>query len=313
MTSLRIELDGLQQAAWERLFDAIPGSTLEQSWTYGEAVRAAAGRQVYRGLISNEEGPVGLVQVFGHRLFGIVRVSEILRGPLFLPEATAEERAATLALVARTWPRGVLHLSRWMPELEDTPAAHVMLRGAGVRQVVTGYSTRLVDLTLPEDELRGGLDGKWRNALAGAEKAGLRVRPARGGDAVARIAEAHDKVRRRRRFVGPSGATATAFLAMVRRKRDLLAVTVSRGSTPLSGAIFLGHGQAATYYMGWTSKDGREANAQNLALWQGMLVLKQDGFTSLDLGGIDTHREPGIARFKIGIGGRLLTLAGNWM
>ena len=53
MTSLRIELDGLQQAALERLFDAIPDSTLEQSWTYGEAVRAAAGRQVYRGLISN--------------------------------------------------------------------------------------------------------------------------------------------------------------------------------------------------------------------------------------------------------------------
>ncbi|MEQ9329004.1 MAG: hypothetical protein RJQ21_17110, partial [Rhodospirillales bacterium] len=266
MTSLRIELDGLQQAAWERLFDAIPDSTLEQSWTYGEAVRTAAGRNVHRGLISNEEGPVGLVQVFGHRLFGLVRVSEILRGPLFLPEATSAERAGSLALVARTWPRGILHLSRWLPEIEESPEAHAMLREAGVRQVVTGYSTRLVDLTLSEEVLRRGLDGKWRNALAGAEKAGMRVRPARGGDAVARIAGAHDKVRRRRRFVGPSGATAAAFLAMVRRKRDLLAVTVSRGSTPLSGALFLGHGQAATYYMGWTSKEGREANAQNLAL-----------------------------------------------
>lgn len=313
MTSVRIELDGLRQAAWERLFDAIPESTLEQSWTYGEAVRAAASRTVHRGLISNGEGPVGLVQVFGHRLFGLVRVSEILRGPLFLPEATPEERAASLALVARTWPRGLLHLSRWIPEIEDSPGAHAMLHGAGVRQVVTGYSTRLVDLALPEDGLRSGLDGKWRNALASAEKAGLRVRSARGGDAVSRIADAYDKVRRRRRFVGPSGATATAFLAMVRRKRDLLAVTVSRGSTPLSGALFLGHGQTATYYMGWTSREGREANAQNLALWQGMLSLRKDGFASLDLGGIDTHREPGIARFKIGIGGRLVTLAGSWM
>lgn len=313
MTSLRIELDVLQPAAWERLFEAIPESTLEQSWSYGEAVRAATGRSVYRGLISNEEGPVGVVQVFGHRLFGLVRVSEILRGPLFLPEATTEERGDSLALIARTWPRGMLHLSRWIPELEESPEADAVLREAGVRRVVTGYSTRVVDLTLPEDDLRSGLDGKWRNALAGAEKAGLRVRPARGGDAVSRIADAHDKVRRRRRFVGPSGATATAFLAMVRRKRDLLAVTVSRGSTPLSGALFLGHGQTATYYMGWTSREGREANAQNLALWQGMLVLKDDGFRALDLGGIDTNREPGIARFKIGIGGRLVTLAGSWM
>jgi hypothetical protein len=313
MTSLSIELDCLQQAAWERLFDAVPGSTLEQSWCYGEAVRDAAGREVRRGLVSNGEGPVALVQVFEHRLFGVVRVSEILRGPLFLPEATEEERAGTLALVARTWPRGILRFPRWLPELEDVPASHDMLRSAGLRRVVTGYSTRMLDLTPSIEELRDGLDGKWRNALSGAEKAGLRVKPARGGDAVARIAEAHDRVRRRRRFVGPSGATATAFLARVRRKRDLLAVTVSRGSAPISGALFLGHGQCATYYMGWTSKEGREANAQNLAIWQGIGLLKKDGFRALDLGGIDTHREPGIARFKIGIGGRLLTLSGSWM
>jgi lipid II:glycine glycyltransferase (peptidoglycan interpeptide bridge formation enzyme) len=65
--------------------------------------------------------------------------------------------------------------------------------------------------------------------------------------------------------------------------------------------------------MGWTSIDGRDLNAQNLAMWRGMQKLKEDGFGFLDLGGIDTRREPGIARFKIGTGARLHRLAGTWM
>lgn len=311
--SVRLELDAIGQAAWERLFDAIPDSVLEQSWTYGEAVRLAAGRSVSRGLIISGEAPVGLVQVFTHKFFGCIAIPEILRGPVFLPEASENEKRAAHALVRQQWPRGIVQFPRWMPELPDTPEAHSLLRQLGVRQVVTGYPTVLVDLTASTVQMRAGLDGKWRNALSQAEKSGLKVKFARGGKAVEKAVRHYDAMRRKRRFSGPSGVTATAFHQLVRRQRDLLAVTVSRGSDVLSGALFLGHGQTATYYMGWTAKAGRAVNSQNLALWRGMLKLSEDGFTSLDMGGVDTWREPGIARFKIGTGGRVHMTAGTWM
>ncbi|MEQ9200103.1 MAG: hypothetical protein RLN80_08950, partial [Rhodospirillales bacterium] len=234
--SVTLELDAIGQAAWERLFDAIPDSVLEQSWTYGEAVRQAAGRSVTRGLIRSGEAPVGLVQVFGQKYLGCVSVPEILRGPVFLPEASREERRTALHLVRERWPRKILQFPRWMPELEDGPETQALLRQLGLCQVVTGYPTVIADLTPPVVDMRAALDGKWRNALSQAEKAGLKVKFARGGTAVEQAVRQYDAMRRRRRFSGPSGATATAFHQLVRRQRDLLAVTVSRGSDVLSGA-----------------------------------------------------------------------------
>jgi lipid II:glycine glycyltransferase (peptidoglycan interpeptide bridge formation enzyme) len=36
------------------------------------------------------------------------------------------------------------------------------------------------------------------------------------------------------------------------------------------------------------------------------------GIGALDLGGIDTSAAPGIARFKLGLGGTVIVLPGTW-
>jgi lipid II:glycine glycyltransferase (peptidoglycan interpeptide bridge formation enzyme) len=41
--------------------------------------------------------------------------------------------------------------------------------------------------------------------------------------------------------------------------------------------------------------------------------LQQRGVRLLDLGGVNTQRSAGIARFKLGTGGRVLTLAGTYL
>ena len=43
-----------------------------------------------------------------------------------------------------------------------------------------------------------------------------------------------------------------------------------------------------------------------------MRGLKKAGVKTLDLGGIDTEAGPGLARFKIGTGGEVLSLSGSW-
>ena len=57
---------------------------------------------------------------------------------------------------------------------------------------------------------------------------------------------------------------------------------------------------------------GRKANAHNLLLWRGIDYLKKLGIERLDLGGVNTRVHPGISRFKLGTGGRPLTLAGTY-
>jgi lipid II:glycine glycyltransferase (peptidoglycan interpeptide bridge formation enzyme) len=77
--------------------------------------------------------------------------------------------------------------------------------------------------------------------------------------------------------------------------------------------MFLIHGEAATYQVGWTSDKGRDLHAHNLILWKGIEALKERGIRMLDLGGVNTIRSAGIARFKMSTGGKVLTLAGTYI
>jgi lipid II:glycine glycyltransferase (peptidoglycan interpeptide bridge formation enzyme) len=77
--------------------------------------------------------------------------------------------------------------------------------------------------------------------------------------------------------------------------------------------MFLRHGDAATYHVGWSDAAQRLPGAHNLLLWQAMLQLRQAGVRRIDLGGVNTGRSAGVARFKIGTGGDVEVLAGTYL
>jgi lipid II:glycine glycyltransferase (peptidoglycan interpeptide bridge formation enzyme) len=77
--------------------------------------------------------------------------------------------------------------------------------------------------------------------------------------------------------------------------------------------LFLIHGEAATYQLGWTSDQGRDLHAHNRLLWAAIEELKTRGVRWLDLGGVNTQRSAGVARFKIKTGGRVVTFAGTYI
>jgi lipid II:glycine glycyltransferase (peptidoglycan interpeptide bridge formation enzyme) len=95
--------------------------------------------------------------------------------------------------------------------------------------------------------------------------------------------------------------------------KTILTVRADKGRDRVAGMMFLIHGQAATYQVGWTSDAGREHHAHNLILWRAMQELRERGVRMLDLGGVNTTRSAGIARFKIGTGGQVLTCAGTFI
>jgi lipid II:glycine glycyltransferase (peptidoglycan interpeptide bridge formation enzyme) len=85
------------------------------------------------------------------------------------------------------------------------------------------------------------------------------------------------------------------------------------GRDRIAAMMFLIHGEAATYQVGWTSDKGRDMHSHNLILWKGIEALKERGIRMLDLGGVNTIRSAGIARFKMSTGGQVLTLAGTYI
>jgi lipid II:glycine glycyltransferase (peptidoglycan interpeptide bridge formation enzyme) len=95
--------------------------------------------------------------------------------------------------------------------------------------------------------------------------------------------------------------------------KNILTLRADVGRDRIAAMMFLIHGEAATYQVGWTSDKGRDLHAHNLILWRGMEELKARGIRTLDLGGVNTIRSAGIARFKMSTGGQVITLAGTYI
>ena len=297
---------------WEALTREAGQSSLEQAWAYGAAIESEQGLRAERGLIGQGGEPLALAQAFCRdRLF--TRIARVLRGPIWLIDPREDPRAPEVCqAIARQFRRRRFgDFLFWLPELPDDPKSAAMLRAQRLRPVVTGYSSIWLDLRPPLEDLRAGLHGKWRNALRQAEKAGFDVGVTTNPRRLTQSLALYDRFRRKKRFVGPDGDFIAALAGHDRKA--VVALTARRGGDQVAGVILVRHGRAATYLASWTSDAGRVGQAHNLLLWRGIETLKASGIDWLDLGGVNTESQPGIARFKLGLGGEVFTLAGTYL
>ncbi|WP_193184350.1 lipid II:glycine glycyltransferase FemX [Nisaea sediminum] len=305
--------DSVDQRQWDELLAKAERPPLEQASAYGAAMsRASAYRPVPAVFMRGPE-PVALALLLEWRFPGGFRIAKLTRGPVFLAEISDAERKAVFGLIKRRYPVAKLNLFFMTPELPAGEESESLLRSVRMRPMVTGYSTVWLDLRPELDELRAGLHMKWRNQLKLAEGAKFRVRSGYGGAPMEWLLSRHDQHRKRRRFRAPAGAFVAAIADSGRDKRAVQVFTAYSGSEPVAAILTIRHGKAATYYVGWTGLEGREKHAHNLLLWNAIEKLKGLGVEWLDLGGVDGLHMPGVSRFKLGVGGELVTLAGTYL
>lgn len=167
--------------------------------------------------------------------------------------------------------------------------------------ILTGATSALWDLG---PDLRARLHQKWRNRLMHAEMAGLSLRretlPNRPDHWLLKVnkTQAHQRGYRSHppaflnAWAHANGPNAGFILSAHHRGQRIAAI------------LILIHGTTATYQIGWSDPTGRQTSAHNFLLWHAARTLQATGITQLDLGLLDTHRAPGLARFKLGTGAR---------
>lgn len=297
----RQEWDGLHRSA---------AAPLQQDWAYGQAL-AAGGVTCLRARVVDAGQTIAQAQFIVRRIALLVSTALCTRGPVFSAPADATIRSDIYRALKRTvplrWPRVLL----FSPDTPLTPDSGL----AGLQRVVTGYSTVLIDLQTEPDQLRAALHPKWRNRLAAAERAGLRVQRVGSKPAQYRwLVERETRQREGRRYLAlPPGFIEAYQQAKPAGAESVFTLRVDIGREAVAGMMFLVHGACATYHLGWTGDQGRESGAHNLLLWQAMMMLRERGVRQLDLGGVNTQSGAGIARFKIGSGGQVVTLAGTFL
>lgn len=297
-------------ATWQA-FHARHRGSLQQSWAYGDALQRL-GVEIHRALLMQDGQPLGLAQFQCRRLAGYIGLASCSRGPVWAPQATALQRREALAQLKKTIPTRAWRATVFSPDqaLDDLDPQAVR----GLQRVMTGYSTVLIDLQDDPARLRAALEGKWRNRLVRAEGvAGLQVHVRASLKEAQWLLGREQLQRERRGFHALPTDFVQAFIDSHAQRSEAFSVaTAVQGRHTLGGMLFLRHGSGASYHIGWADDEGRRLNVHNLLLWQSLMTLREQGVQWLDLGGVNTRALPGISRFKLGTGGRLLTLAGTY-
>lgn len=291
---------------WDGIANRLPLWPLEQCYAYGEAAESL-GQKAIR-LRTTIGGEVVQAQYLTRRAGWVLRLTQAIRGPV----ATcwrAEIVLPALAEMRRYLRPGFPSLTLHMPEAGESDELDAPFRRLGFRRIASGYRSAVLDLRPDEVSLRAGHWPEWRNRLAAAERARLSVSTARDGEAVDWVIAQSAAAQASRGYRGPHPRFARSLVAALGVRR-VLAVLVSDTSGIVAGGLFLRHGPDATYWLSQTTPEGRRSSATNLLMWTAVRRLKATGVRQLDLGGVDTDRAPGIARFKLGLGGIPLSLAG---
>ncbi len=310
---LAVEWNQTSRGDWDAAHGLGLGS-YQQDWAYGAALKATAGGvEVVRGVVRRGDGGiVALAQVTARAFAVVVGFALCTHGPVWVGDVSAAQKRKAYRLLKTSLPM------RWPKVLVLTPDEADAPRG--LRRVMTGDATVLIDLTQDEAKLRADMESSWRNKLSKAERSELQVQKAGVKPAQYRwLLEAEQKQRQKRGY-------RAMPLEMTERWQDAKAdgangdksagLAVWRADLKhdvAAGMLFLIHGRRATYHVGWTSNEGRTNAAHNLILWTAMKDLRARGVQVLDLGGVNTQSGAGIARFKLETGGKVLKRAGGFV
>lgn len=313
---MKIRWNEIDRVEWDRRIAAGARggvAPLQQDWRYGEASRLLGG-ETLRAAVELDGAPVALAQFAARRIgFGgrtLAALALCSRGPLWLHTPSESTKAEVYRVLKNGAPLGRRRIVLFSPD-EERPGEGVVQ--ARLRRVMTGYSTAVLDLSRDLDALRAGMQGKWRNRLNAAEREGLKVtvsqpRPGRLDWLLAR-----DEAQQKRNGYRALPSAFVEAYQIAAGRRGLRLFRADREGRPVAAMLFLIHGGAATYQIGWSDEDGRRLGAHNALLWRAAAALKSDGLSQLDLGGVDTERGAGIARFKLGCGARPMTLCGTYL
>lgn len=317
MTKSQISLKTgiLNPALWSDVDQNRP-FPIQQHPCYGLALQnfGASPTQI---TIYNGSEIIGRGLLMQRRFLGVIKMATLFRGPVW----TKPDIPTDLEVDVYRFLKKQFNPWRWqflsiMPEKAASEIANKQMQQAGLKRVISGFTTIWHDLQEDEEDLRAKLKGKWRNQLVKAEKNKLDISV--GGKKPHHyewLLERETEQRKKRSYDGlPVGMVPHyAMFANTKTGAGILSVSAIHNKQRIAGALFLLHGNSATYHIGWVGEEGRSLYAQNLVLWEAMLSLKQTGIRFLDLGGLNTADMAGIARFKLGLGSDPITLAGSYI
>jgi peptidoglycan pentaglycine glycine transferase (the first glycine) len=238
------------------------------------------------GLIWSEGGPVGDLSVCDATLHEAIKQSTGLKRIYCRFRCDRQRHVEdALRLTAQGWCRSWFSLT-------------------------TSYSMSL-DFGTDANQMLAGCDRNWRRNLQRAEKANVTV--AEWTDpSVDEIVSAYDEMQSLKGLSEQHSRDEFAQLLKHLEKHLVIFRGTNEQGQMVSVHGWMMLGQRATAVLSATTEEGREHRASYPVIWALVQRCLQLGMTSCDLAGIDPVVNPGVFRFKKGIGAKPIEYLGEW-
>lgn len=317
-----IQIDEMNREEWTQGCASFNCNNLYQSWDYGETHSVGRFRKVSRAALLSNGVPVVMAQFQLKRLLiAGIGVAETHWGPLWHSDMGKAGESFLIDFIEGiqkeySIKRGLnLRLEiRGMPNEEQNHRIASILRDHGYR-LNTGmrpYRTIILDLTQSLDQLRASLNGKWRNALNKAEKAGLDAQCGSTAQHFERFLKIYEEMWTQKRF--PTGICMEAIRAFHQNtieSNKFFIWNISDGSRDVAAGVFSALGDTMLYFLGATSPHMRkDSNPGYLIQWLNLRKAIEMGLHYYDLGGLTDLPDSGVDQFKIKMGGSRIVFPG---
>jgi len=301
------------QDEWEQLMLVNPVTNLLQSWSYGQAKAKAEAWDVRRVVYSVDGRDVAIAQLLVRRMYGVLKITRLSRGPIFFPGVSNEDKCKVLTGLVRESTRRPFNLLSIEPELLISESIPNLGLGSLVRISPIGSESVVINLNDDDETRRRSLNGKWRNQLALSERSPITIRHSTDHKDFNDFENSYFQFMEEKKFAGiPRGLFREIWLEAASCGGAHLFVA-EREVQVLGSILVVAHGSSATYLASWNGVEGRKVNCNNQLLWRASCYLKELETKFLDLGGIDEIGTPTISAFKLGMGGHRYRTIGEFL
>lgn len=234
-------------------------------------------------------------------------------GPTILQEADLSEGTASMTWVGRAMgldfvrcePMGVVEA-----QLSDAGLLHV--------ESVQPVRTRVVDLMVPETELRSALSSGHRHAVNRAGRHGIEVTISRDDSRSNQVIDLITATASARQFLGHEKSYFDTMLRTLLPTGGAKLGLAEHEGELVSAAIVFDYGNTRGYGHAGNGPEARKLQTSVPLVWQLMMDAKQQGMSRFDLWGIASPDagpdDPwsGFTSFKRAFGGQDIAYAGAW-
>jgi lipid II:glycine glycyltransferase (peptidoglycan interpeptide bridge formation enzyme) len=305
-----VEVDTVAKETWHRILEKFTDANIYQTWSY-EAVNSGE-RNLSHLLLKREGEVVAAAQArIANIPFTKIGVAYIRWGPLWRTQATNSMEVFLQAVRALrneyTCRRGLV--LRILPVLfnddADTFLSALKHEGFTWLERARKERTLIIDISPSLDDLRKGLEQKWRNCLNRAEKNSLEVIEAYDDQLFEMFIEIYKNMINRKNFAGTSNIHQFRLIQKDLPDNLRMKILICRSEGELcAGAICSAIGKTGVYLFGATSDVGMKSKGSYILQWKIIEWLREKKCLYYDLHGINPITNPGTYNFKTGLCGK---------